>query len=193
MKDILELVIVLTVICLASAFSLAKVYDITKEPIAIQQRLAKMKAIHGVLPPHDNEPDQNIIHLPWETAKGEKEEILIYKGIQDGKLTGVAFGMSAMGFGGPVTLMMGLNLDGTIEGVEITSMVETPGLGAKILEPSFKDQFRGKSLQNSRFQLKKDGGDLDQVTGATISPRAVVKAIRDGLELYTNKKEKILQ
>ena len=76
---------------------------------------------------------------------------------------------------------------------EITKMAETPGLGAKVTEPKFKQQFQGKSLHNCRFNLKKDGGDLDQVTGATISPRAVVQAVSNGLELYEQGKDKILQ
>ena len=118
---------------------------------------------------------------------------MIYKGLQDEEITGLAFEMANMGFGGELKVMMGLNPDGTIQAVEITKMAETPGLGAKIMEPQFKQQFKGKSLQNCRFKLKKDGGDLDQVTGATISPRAVVQAILNGLELFEQDKDKILQ
>jgi len=145
MKDILELVVVLTAICIVAGISLAKVYDITKEPIAEQRRIARMKA---------------------------EETVLIYKGLQNGEISGVSFEITNMGFGGELKIMMGLTSDGTIQGIEITKMSETPGLGAKILESGFKQQFQGKSLQNCRFKLKKDGGDLDQVTGATISPRA---------------------
>ena len=194
MKDILELVLVLTGICIVAGISLAKVYDITKEPIAEQRRIARMKAVNAVLPAHDNDPDQNKIQIPWEKEKGKEETILIYKGLQNGQINGVSFEMANMGFGGELKVMMGLTIDGTIQAIEITKMAETPGLGAKILEPKFKQQFQGKSLQNTpRFKLKKDGGDLDQVTGATISPRAVVEAIDKGLHFYKENKNTILQ
>ena len=193
MRDILELVVVLTAICIVAGISLAKVYDITKEPIAEQRRIARMKAVNAVLPAHDNDPDQNKIKIPWEKEKGKEETILIYKGLQNGQVSGLSFEMANMGFGGELKIMMGLNPDGTIQAIEITKMAETPGLGAKILEPKFKQQFQGKSLQNCRFKLKKDGGDLDQVTGATISPRAVVDAIGKGLHFYKQNKNIIIQ
>ena len=193
MKDIFELVVVLTGICIVAGISLAKVYDITKEPIAEQRRIARMKAVNAVLPAHDNDPDQNKIQIPWEKEKGKEETILIYKGLQNGQISGVSFEMANMGFGGELKVMMGLTIDGTIQAIEITKMAETPGLGAKILEPKFKKQFEGKSLQNCGFKLKKDGGDLDQVTGATISPRAVVDAIGNGLKFYKQNKNKIIQ
>jgi electron transport complex protein RnfG len=203
MKDILELVVVLGIICIVAAFSLAKVYDITKDPIARQQRLARLQTVNAVLPPHDNEPDRNTVQIPLDTAKDTrgkedkakagKKTVLIYKGLSGGQVTGVAFEMSAAGYGGNIGIMMGLAPDGTVKGIEITSMSETPGLGAKVTTPSFKQQFQGKSLQNTRFNVKKDGGDFDQISGATISPRAVVKAVREGLEFYQKHKEAIIQ
>jgi len=200
MRDILELVVVLSIICIAAAFSLAKVYDITKEPIALQKRLARLQTVNAVLPAHDNEPDQNAVRVPLDTPDGKKgtskaknNEVLVYKGMQGGQLTGVAFEMTETGYGGEIGIMIGLDPDGVIRGVEITSMSETPGLGAKVTEPAFKQQFQGKSLEGVRFQVKKDGGDFDQVSGATVSPRAVVKAVREGLEFYQKHKEAIIQ
>jgi len=207
MRDILELVVVLGIICVVAAFSLAKVYDITKDPIARQERLARLQTVNAVLPPHDNEPDRNTVQIPLDTAndtkgkdadakadtKAGKKTVLVYKALQGGQVTGVAFEMSATGYGGDIGVMMGLAPDGTVKGIEITSMSETPGLGAKVTTPSFKQQFQGKSLQNTRFNVKKDGGDFDQISGATISPRAVVKAVREGLEFYQKHKEAIIQ
>ena len=193
MRDIVELVVVLTAICLISALGLAKVYDITKEPIALQKRIAKMQAVEAVLPPHDNEPDQHTVDITSQTAAGKEDTVVVYRGMQDGRVTGLAFEMASMGFGGPITLMLGLYTDGTIQGVEITDMTETPGLGARITEPDFKRQFQGKSLQANRIRLKKDGGDLDQITGASISPRAVVQAVRNGLEWYEKHSDQILR
>jgi len=193
MRDILEMIIVLSTICVMAAISLAKVYDLTKEPIASQRRLARLQMINGVLAPHDNEPDQSAVQIPLDTNDGKNRSVLVYRGFQNGKLTGVAFEMTALGYGGQIGVMIGLDPDGTIRGIEITSMNETPGLGAKITEPQFKEQFQGRSLVNARFKVKKDGGDFDQIAGATISPRAVVQAVREGLELYRKHKEAIVR
>jgi electron transport complex protein RnfG len=89
--------------------------------------------------------------------------------------------------------MLGLDPNGMIYGVEIVRHGETPGLGAKIATPQFRDQFKGRSLSNTEFKLKKDGGDLDQVTGATISPRAIVKAVREGMEFFREHRDEILE
>lgn len=191
-RDILNLIVVLTTICILAALALAKVYEITKDPITEQQRLARLQAVNAVLPAHDNEPDQDIVRLSLGQGEDRGKALLVYRGLAKGQITGVAFEMSATGYGGEIALMIGLNLDGTIQGVEITRMSETPGLGAKITEPVFTGQFQGKSLQKTHLELKKYGGELDQISGATISPRAVIQAIRTGLELYEKHKKEIL-
>ncbi len=88
--------------------------------------------------------------------------------------------------------MMGVLPDGSLGGIEILNHAETPGLGSLIIEDSFKDQFKGRSLDNTNFKVKKDGGDIDQITGATISPRAVSEAVEKGLIWFRDEKEKIL-
>jgi electron transport complex protein RnfG len=76
--------------------------------------------------------------------------------------------------------------------MEILSHAETPGLGDKITEGWFKELFKGKNLDNIDWRVKKDGGGFDQITGATISPRAVVGAIHRGLEFFREHREEIL-
>jgi len=189
MRDIVRLILVLTLVCIAAAVSLAKVYDYTKAPIAQQRRLAKLKAINAVLPEHNNSPDQNTLEFDLDGA-GKR---IVYLGLLEEKLSGVAFEVRSLeGYGGEIVAMLGLDLKGEISGVEIIKIAETPGLGAKIAEPEFKSQFLGKSLDNTKFILKKDGGELDQVTGATISPRAIVSAIKAGLEFFNTHRNEIL-
>ena len=78
--------------------------------------------------------------------------------------------------------------DGEITGIDILpGHGETPGLGARVDEDSFKEQFRGRSLNNSVWKVKKDGGNIDQISGATISPRGVAEAVKKGLEIYSKK------
>ena len=88
--------------------------------------------------------------------------------------------------------MVGMDPEGTVAGIEILTHNETPGLGDKITLPVFKDTFAGKNLQNADWRVKKDGGEFDQITGATISPRAVVGAVRRGLEFYHEHRDEIL-
>ena len=186
MRDILRLIVVLTCICIASAIALAKVYDLTKGPIAHQKRLEVLRAIKAVLPPYDNEPDRDMVKLPMGVdKKGEEIQGVFYRGRKEGRLTGVAFKVSSPeGYGGTIEVMVGLLPDGTVHGIEVLSHLETPGLGAKIREAKFKDRFKKRSLSNTKWAVKKDAGDIDGITGATISSRAVIKVIRGGLEFY---------
>ena len=193
MRDILRLIVVLTCICIASAIALAKVYDLTKGPIAHQKRLEVLRAIKAVLPPYDNEPDRDMVKVPMGVdKKGEEIQGVFYRGRKEGRLNGVAFKVnSPEGYGGTIEVMVGLLPDGTVHGMEVLSHLETPGLGAKIREAKFKDRFKKRSLSNTKWAVKKDAGDIDGITGATISSRAVIKAIRGGLEFYGDHEEAI--
>ena len=88
--------------------------------------------------------------------------------------------------------MVGLLPGGAIHGIEVLSHLETPGLGAKIREAKFKDRFKKRNLSNTKWAVKKDAGDIDGITGATISSRAVIKAIKDGLAFYGDHEAAIL-
>lgn len=195
MKEILRLMLVLTTICFVAALALSQVYEATREPIAHQKRLEVLRAIRAVLPDIDNEPDKDAVRLRLgEATRGESKEVTFFRGRLHGKLTGVAFVVvSREGYGGNIEIMLGVDPQGTILGVEIVSQMETPGLGVKIAEKRFRQQFVGRRLENTRWAVKKDGGDLDQITGATISPRAVVKAIEQGLQIYQENQKKILE
>jgi len=106
----------------------------------------------------------------------------------NGEPVGIVFRVFPQGYGGSIPIMVGLDLSGIITGVRIASaaegMNETPGLGAKILEQDFKGQFFGKS--GDAVLLTKDGGEIDVITAATISSRAVCNGIREGIDLYIN-------
>jgi electron transport complex protein RnfG len=190
MKELFKLTVVLTIICSLAATALALVYTITKEPIAYQQRLKKLKAIKAVQPDYDNEPDQDFVDLKTD---GSAEVLTRFYITKKGETpTGVVFMVSAVGYGGTIDLMVGLNPEGSITGVQVLRHTETPGLGAKITEEKFLKQFIAKNVQDTNWALKKEGGDIDQISGATISPQAVVKALSGGLTLFSDNKDKIL-
>ncbi len=184
MKDILRLVIVLTTICVVAAVSLAFVYDVTKEPIARSLRQEKLAAIKAVLPGYDNQPDKEVqTVMLGKDKRGRELKVDFYVATLNGKWVGTAFTSPAKGFGGELLVMLGVTPDDRLNKAKVLKHQETPGLGAKI-EKEFIDQFSGKSLTVRELKVKKDGGDIDAITGATISSRAVCDAVNNGLELY---------
>jgi len=194
MRELFKLTIILTVICSAAATALAFAYALTKEPIAYQQRLKKLKAIKAVQPDYDNEPDRDFVDLALaKNKKGEDVITRFYLTKRGATFTGAVFLVSAAGYGGTIDIMLGVTPNGTITGVRVLSHSETPGLGAKITEDAFCRQFIFKNLNNMNWALKKDGGEIDQITGATISPRATVKALHRGLLFFADHRDEILK
>ena len=104
----------------------------------------------------------------------DDEVYIIY---EDGEKAGYAFMASGSGYGGNIDILVGLDSGFGIKGVSILSQTETPGVGNRITESSFTDQFKG--LSASDIALKSEGGKIDAITGATISSRAVVDAVKE--------------
>lgn len=188
------MVVVLTIVTAIAAVSLAKVFDLTKDAIAESKRQETLKAIKTVLPPYDNEPDKDTVELvSGKDKKGNDIKTRFYLGKKDGKILGAAFKTSTMeGYSGLIEIMVGVDPSGIVTAIEIISHAETPGLGNRIETPAFKDNYKGKSLDNAKWLVRKDGGDFDQFTGATISPRAVTRAVRDGLKFFAANSDKII-
>ncbi|HSG28860.1 MAG TPA: RnfABCDGE type electron transport complex subunit G [Candidatus Krumholzibacterium sp.] len=182
MKEIIRLCSVLTIIAAVSAGVLAFVSQKTAEPIANALLEEKMAAIRNVLPAFDNDPyaDRRTV------TSSAGEEVEIYPGLSGGSLVGVAFEVVAPdGYSGDINFMVGVNMDGIVQGIEILLHLETPGLGAKIVEEGFRGQYRGKSLSEpEEWAVTKDGGTFVPITGATISSRAITKATAKGLGFF---------
>lgn len=170
-----NMVLTLFIITLVSASAVGIVYQITKEPIA-QAKAAKITAaIAQVLPEFDN----NI-----EESKQVKEidggEVTVYTATKGGEPVGYAIEtFTNNGFSGLVKLMVGFLPDGTIKMIEVIQQNETPGLGDKMdrSKSDFAVQFDGKNPADFKLAVKKDGGDVDAITAATISSRAFVDAV----------------
>jgi electron transport complex protein RnfG len=194
MKDIVRLTLTLTLIAAIAGLILSQVENVTREPIKEQRRLQMLKALSAVLPTYDNSPDTDTVTLEnGLDKKGKPVEIIFYRGRKAEHLVGTAFKVVAPdGYSGNIFIMVGVEPDGQIIGIEILTHAETPGLGSKITEEVFKNQFKGKTLDNADWRVKKDGGQFDQITGATISPRAVVGAVKKGLEFYRKHQSEIL-
>ncbi len=195
MRDILRLALVLTLITAGAGLILSLVESVTREPIAEQRRLETLRALQAVLPEIDNSPDADTVELvTGKDKKGRDIRRTFFRGRKGDRLAGVAFKVVAPdGYSGNIFIMVGVDAAGTVTGIEILTHAETPGLGDKIEEGWFKDQFKQKSLDNADWRVKKDGGAFDQITGATISPRAIVKAVKSGLEFYRDHRQEIAQ
>ena len=194
MVDLRRLMIVLTLVTAVAGAALALVEAVTREPIAAQRRLERLRALTAVLPPVDNAPDQDTVRLvTGRNKKGQELTRTFYRGRKGQELRGIAFAVTAPdGYSGAIDIMVGVDPDGVVTGVAILKHAETPGLGDKIARPDFTGRFIGKALGSADWRVKKDGGDFDQLTGATISPRAVVGALRAGLEFFRDHREEIV-
>jgi Na+-translocating ferredoxin:NAD+ oxidoreductase subunit G len=165
----------LTFITLGASAALGYVYEFTKEPIEISKMNKKLDAIKTVVPPFSNNPNKEMYKLPT----GEGDSLEIYPAKKDSTLLGLAVRTySKKGFSGQISLMAGFKPDGTIINITVLEQKETPGLGTKMAESGFKDQFLGKNPVSFHVSVKKDGGQVDAITAATISSRAFCDAIR---------------
>lgn len=131
------------------------------------------------------------------TLHDDDRDVVVYRGIKMLKTTAVAFSVSGHGYGGEISLIMGVNRDGEVIGVRVLSHSETPGLGDRIevAKDDWVYGFDGLSfdkLPEEKWRVKKDGGIFDQFSGATITPRAVVGAVREGLLMFKRHRKQLI-
>ncbi|MCX7857590.1 MAG: RnfABCDGE type electron transport complex subunit G [Deltaproteobacteria bacterium] len=188
MREFLKLLAILLVFFAGSAITLSYTYTKTKPIIEERKQKKKLEAISEVLPPFDNDPVKEGIVI-WDEKHGNVE---FYIGKKGKVFTGVAFLGETTGYGGKVTMILGVTPDGKLHGIKIIDHNETIGLGSKITEPSFLRQFNGRGIDSAKWDVKKTGGDFDEISSATISSRAVIKGVREGLELFEKNKGRIL-
>jgi electron transport complex protein RnfG len=170
-----NMVLSLTLISLGAATCLGFVYEFTKKPIEASNLNKKLDAIKLVVPEFNNNPNSEMFKLPT----GEGDSLEIYPAKKEGALVGYAVNTySKKGFAGKITLMAGFRPDGTIINIRVLEQKETPGLGTKMTDAAFKDQFIDKDPARFRLKVKKDGGTVDAITAATISSRAFCDAVQ---------------
>jgi len=170
-----NMVLSLTLISLGASACLGFVYVMTKKPIELSLLNKKLNAIKQVVPDFTNNPNEDMFRLPT----GEGDSLDIYPAKKDGEIIGYAVNTyTKTGFAGNISLMAGFKPDGTIISISVLDQKETPGLGTKMTEPGFKDQFNNKNPSEFRLKVKKDGGPVDAITSATISSRAFCDAVQ---------------
>ncbi|MEH6826056.1 MAG: electron transport complex subunit RsxG [Motiliproteus sp.] len=188
--------LLLGVAVLLSTSLLAVGHLATKDAIIERQAEDLNASLSQVLPAALR--DNDLLLAPLDLMRPEGDLVRIYRAENQLSITAVAFSVSANdGYGGPIRLLLGVDAAGAILGVRVLSHTETPGLGDKI-ETTKSDwilSFEGHSLVNlsaKSWAVKKDGGQFDQFTGATVTPRAVINAVRRGLQFYQQHRAALL-
>jgi electron transport complex protein RnfG len=170
-----NMVLSLTLISLGASACLGFVYKMTKEPIELSALNKKLSAIREVVPEFNNNPNEEM----YRSATSDGDSLEIKKKKKDNQIVGYAVNtFTKKGFSGNISLVAGFKPDGTIFNINVLEQKETPGLGTKMTEPAFKDQFNDKNPADFTLKVKKDGGRVDAITAATISSRAFCDAVQ---------------
>ncbi|MBI9066181.1 MAG: RnfABCDGE type electron transport complex subunit G [Salinivirgaceae bacterium] len=187
----INMVIALFIVTGIASTTLGFVYEFTKEPIALAKLNKKLDAIKAVVPTFDNNPDSVKFEIPVEGG----DPVMAYPAKLGDKLVGTAIESYTMkGFSGLIKIMVGLKPDGTINNISVLEHKETPGLGTHMKDDWFSGQFIDKNPASFKVKVKKDGGDVDAITAATISSRAYCDALTRAYNAFMNqpKKEEML-
>lgn len=178
----LNLVITLGIITLVGSLALGYVFQWTKGPIAQAQMEKQLRAIEAVINGYDNNPVADKFKV---AAQDGLDSFEFFPAKAAGELIGMAIKTkSSKGYSGDIWLMVGFNKQGEIKRVVVIEHKETPGLGSKLTDKKFLDQFLNRNPASDNLKVKKDGGSIDAITGATISSRAFSEAIQRAYETF---------
>ncbi|HEX2394187.1 MAG TPA: RnfABCDGE type electron transport complex subunit G [Bacteroidales bacterium] len=173
-STLINMILSLVLISMTMSAALGFVYLKTKEPIEIASRQKEIQAIRQVIPEFDSDPLANM---------SEYNGVIVYQVSKQNKPAGFAIkSFTEKGFAGHIEIMAGFLPDGTVNNVVVLNHKETPGLGTKMTDPKFSDQFEGKNPSTFSLKVKKDGGDVDAITAATVSSRAYCDALQRAFE-----------
>ena len=191
MRSILKSAVALGLVAVIGTTLLTGVDTLTADRIAAQERRVIREQLGQIIPrQHDNSLLEDKMVFSDEDYFPNGQRVTAYRARLDGQPLAVVLKFNAVnGYNGNIALLAGINADGTLRGVRVISHKETPGLGDAIeLEKSdWIKSFSGKSLKNPRpdsWAVKRDGGSFDQFTGATITPRAIVDAVKLALQYF---------
>ena len=177
---------------------LAYTFFATREPIARSEAEARMALFRQILPEsmHDNDLLKDTLRIPAGGGLNNRDETLAYRARLAGKPSAVILETVAPdGYSGDIKLLVAIQADGAIAGVRVLAHKETPGLGDYIdiahgdwIKKNFDGQSLAKTPDDS-WKVKKDGGQFDYMAGATITPRAVVKAVHGALKYFAAQRD----
>ena len=168
----------------------------TRDRIAAAEARDLQISLSQVLP--ENYAENDLLADILQVGDGDGTKKLVYRARRQGEVAAAIFQTSARGYAGEVLVLIGVDSSGVLLGARVIKHAETPGLGDKIdlAKSPWILAFNGLSfatLPPAKWAVKKDGGVFDQMAGATITPRAVVRAVREGLEFFAAHRAEILQ
>lgn len=172
----------------------------TAEKISENERQALLSKLNQILPHdrYDNDLLQSTLTVAADDRLGQHQPSTIYVARQQQQISAMIFPVIApKGYSGEIKMLVGINIDGTLAGVRVVSHKETPGLGdaIEIERNNWILGFNNKSLENPKqknWKVKRDGGEFDQFSGATITPRAVVQAVHLCLLYFNRHKDELV-
>jgi len=193
--------ILLSLFALVGTGLVALIFTGTEERIAESQRQFMLRNLHAVIKPelHNNDIFHDMITVTNPQWLGTKDPVSVFRARKNGQPVALAITPTAPdGYVGPIKILVGITADGIVLGVRVLNHRETPGLGDDIEEKrsDWIFGFNGRSLGNPEskgWAVRRDGGQFDQFTGATITPRAIVKAVHNALKFYEQNREKLFK
>lgn len=176
-------------------------YQETQDRIVANEKKVLLRNLYALLPKDqlDNDIAQDSIEVAASTLLGTDRPSKVYRArIRSNPVAVIFNAIAPGGYNGNIHLLIGVYESGTLAGVRAVKHNETPGLGdvIDIRKSDWILGFDGKSLNNPEIELwkvKRDGGEFDQITGATITPRAIVKAVKNTLDYYQLNRESLYQ
>ena len=198
-KNILITALLLILFAVFGAALVGLTFIQTEDDIKHNEKITLLRKLNNIIPAesYDNDLLLDTIIIKPSTLLSTKEKSLAYRARKNNKNIAVVYSsIAANGYNGSIYLLVGINADGKLAGVRVVKHRETPGLGdaVSITHSNWILGFNGKSLSNpddKGWKVKRDGGEFDQFTGATITPRAVVKAVHNAL-LYFDQNQNML-
>lgn len=194
---------VVTLVLLAAALTavIAVVAGITRERIVHNEQAWIRQRLDALVPPamHDNDLLADSIAVISPDLLGSAQPVRIYRARRGGApVAAVIRAIAPDGYRGPIELLVAIGQDSRLIGVQVIRHNETPGLGDAFesRDVHWLDRFRGRSLTDpptQRWTVRRDGGDFDAFTGATITPRAIIKAVRNALDYYQRNSQRIFE
>ena len=191
MSAAIKNILCLTLITVAAGAGLGYVYDITKEPIARMEADTRQAAYSSVFPEASEFTEMDTGDAPLPLGVSDENGCQIDSAVIAKDVSGAGIGYvinvtTHEGYGGDITISMGVDSEGCVKGVEMLSISETAGLGMKAKDAKFKDQFRDRTVK--KFEYTKTGAasdfEIDAISGATITTKAVTNAVNAGLAFF---------
>lgn len=184
--------LLLTAVVVLAGTALFMAQRVTREPIAKAEADDKRQLLAQVIPAGLADNDLLADVLSVEGPRGKPVRVHLAR--REGKVVAGAFETVGRGYGGDIVLLMAVDGQGKVLGVRVLRHQETPGLGDKIEigKSPWIESFKGRSVASSGWAVKKDGGEFDAFAGATITPRAVVKAVYEGMQFFESRRADIL-